>query len=105
MNTLVISRFVDGTETIVGTLQFNGSGEPQLSTTGPAPERNRLESIWKDVAARDSIPMNVTERKEVDGELLIEYNARLVAKGDENYPDAVWSVLQSEYGYLVDLQQ
>jgi hypothetical protein len=104
MNTLVISRFVDGAETVVGTLQFDGSSEPQLSTTGPAPERDRLETIWKDVIARDSVPMNVTERKEVDGELLIEYNARLVKKGDENYPYAVSSLLQSQYGYLVDQQ-
>jgi len=104
MNTLVISRFVDGTETVVGTLRFDGSGEPKLSTTGPAPERDRLEKIWKDVIARDSVPMNVTERKEVDGELRIEYNARLVKKGDENYPHAVSSLLQSQYGYLVDQQ-
>jgi len=105
MKTLVISRFVDEIETVVGTIQFDGSGEPRLSTTGPAPERTRLESIWKDVAARDAIPMDMTERKEVDGELISEFNSRLVAKGDENYPDAVRSFLQSEHGYVVDQQQ
>lgn len=104
MTTLVISRFVDEVETVVGTLQFNGSDGLQLSTTGPAPERDRLETIWKDVAARDSVPMNFTERKEVDGELVFEYKARLVKKGDENYPYAVSSLLQRQYGYLVDQQ-
>ena len=35
MTTLVISRFVDEVETVVGTLQFDSSDELQLSTTGP----------------------------------------------------------------------
>jgi hypothetical protein len=105
MTTLVISRFVDGTETVVGTIQFKESGEPRLSTTGPTPERERLETIWKDVVARESIPMDVTERKEVDGAIISEFNSRLVAKGDAEYSSAVWSLLQSRYGYVVDLQQ
>jgi hypothetical protein len=104
MTTLIVSRFVDGTETVVGKIEFDGSGDPKLSATGPAPERSRLETVWNDIAARDSVPMNVTERKEVDGEPVIEYNARLVRKGDENYPYAVSSLLQSQYGYLVDQQ-
>lgn len=104
MKTLVISRFLNGVETVIGTIEFNGTGEPRLSTTGPAPERQRLESVWKDVAARQSIPMDVTERKEEDGEIISELNARLVAKGDADYSNAVWSLLQAEYGYIVDQQ-
>jgi hypothetical protein len=102
MTILSISTLEDGAESKIGQLVFDDSNNATLSTEGSGPEAERLRRIWEVAAQRKSLPMQWTEKKKVDGDLVTTRKSKEVPKSDEQYPDAVWSFLESEHGYLVD---
>ncbi len=49
---------------------------------------------------RESLPLEYEER----GKDIAEHKTKIIDKGDPSYPDAVWSYLESQYGYLCDYE-
>lgn len=102
MTTLTISTLENGAESQIGKLVFDDSNHATLSTEANGPEAERLRRVWEEAAQRKSLPMQWTEKKKVDGDLVTTRKSKEIPKSDEQYPDAVWSYLESEHGYLVD---
>jgi hypothetical protein len=102
MYVLTVSDLTDGVETLIGTITFDDANNGTLATEINGPEADRLREAWDEMSKRDSLILQRNERKEVDGEMVTANVARTVRKGDERYPDAVWSHMEKYYGFLVD---
>ena len=102
MTTLTISKQTDGAEIEIGKLVFDASNNATLTTEGSGPDVEQLKRVWAEASQLKSLPMEWTEKTKVDGSLKTTRKSKDVAKGDEEYPAAVWSYLESTHGYLVD---
>lgn len=102
VTTLTISKRENGSETLVGKLVFEEGKEPRLVTQGEGPDAQALRSAWQELAKQDKLPMSTTETTEVNGEKVTEFGERLVPKGDNMYPKAVWNELENKHRYIVD---
>lgn len=103
VQTYTISKHIGGVETQLATLEFGGAKAPELTIEADGPEAEQLKKDWAEVVEKGKITLEEREETEVDGDLVTEMNAVLVGPEEERYPDAVWSYLESNYGYIVDL--
>lgn len=99
---LKISRIEDGQEWRIGTLTFDKNQNAELTINLEGPDAVELREAWEEISKKEAVPLEFVERTEVDGQPMREYKSEGVRKGDERYPDAVWSYLESKYKFLVD---
>ena len=102
--TLLISKIVDGQDWQIGTLAFDASQNGVLTIQSEGDHGEQLREAWTEMSQLETLPLEYREKIEVDGKELVEFKTDLVAPGDERYPSAVWSYLESKYGFLVDQQ-
>lgn len=102
--TLLISKIVDGQDWQIGTLAFDNSQDPILTIQSEGDHGEHLREAWAELSQLETLPLEYRENIEVDGKEMVDFKADLVAPDDARYPNAVWSYLESKYGFLVDQQ-
>lgn len=103
MTTLAISAIEDGTETRIGQITFDGTNNPTLTIERNGPKADKLKAVWDEASKRPSLPMQWTERTKTADDMISTRKSKEIPKGSDEYPNAVWSYLESGgNGFLVD---
>jgi len=103
MTTLAISSMDNGTETRIGKLTFDDANNATLTIERSGPQADKLKKVWDEASKRGSLPMQWTERNKADDDVVTTRKSKEIPKSSDEYPNAVWSFLESGgHGFLVD---
>jgi hypothetical protein len=103
MTTLAISAMDNGTETRIGKLTFDDANNATLTIERNGPQADRLKRVWDEASKRESLPMQWTERNKTEDDVVTTRKSKEIPKSSDEYPNAVWSYLESGgHGFLVD---
>ena len=105
MKVLTISKKDGVAEVLIGKLTFDGDQPPQLTIVEEGPAGERLRSDWDETVAEGTLPLDVREVNEVDGDVVAEMKTLFVEPGSEDYYGAVWRYLETHYRYRVDIEE
>lgn len=84
--------------TTVGVVNVVDNAHGKVYVLSPGPDGDALVAAWSALEGKDTLPMD-SHTNTAEGR---EYGTKLVPKGNEEYPWAVWSSLESGHGFLMD---